>query len=321
VLLHASIPYPHPYNVLTFHYSAGRIEGIPDVSMMAPTQRDVNEMVSARREIVSRLPRRMMIDRSMFESEDEFEQFKNSKTWEPTLVTPPASALLADGIFVTPEVPTGFDFGKHLDEQREHLRYQAGLADFQRGQAQNIRTAAEAMMVRAAVEGRMNKSVRQVVKFVTRLFRSGLDATQWALRDPQASGCDVRDLWGRCIDEDVDVHTWRDEVVTAAPTFRILPFSPLMEDRITRRAHMERLIPVIASTPLMNVFDWQELGRSLQEDYTLRPSVLAQPGVNPAAPPEVVGQPMNPGTPPPASGPLGTLAQVGAAPIEEAPAG
>ena len=49
-----------------------------------------------------------------------------------------------------------FDFNQHLDQSVDSIRWLPGMGDYQQGQVKNIRTAAEANMIRAAIEGRLN---------------------------------------------------------------------------------------------------------------------------------------------------------------------
>ena len=147
IVMEADAPYGNPYDQLTFHPGVGRIRGIPDTSLIAPLQQDVNELVSARKEIVRKLPRRMFYDKGMFPNEEDAHRFLNSKSWEPVPVETDGQALVGDMIYVTPEMPTTFDFNNHLGQASAHIKSIAGMADFQRGEVKNIRTAAEANMI------------------------------------------------------------------------------------------------------------------------------------------------------------------------------
>jgi len=303
LLMVAPLPWGNPYTTLVYNSGIGRMEGVPDATLIAPVQRDINELVSARREMVARLPRRMLVDRRLFRSEEEWERFKNSRAWEPTLLDAPPDGNIAQSIFVSPEMPTTFDFNKHLDSARENIRYIPGTGDFQRGQVSNIRTAAEANMIRASVEGRMNIRVRRTVKAVTHLFNQALECTRWAIANADVSGIDIPALHAQT-QSDVDVFTFRSDLMNAQFKFRLLPFSPLMEDKIARRSALERLLAVMANTPMAPNFDWRELAREVQDSYNMRPSVVTSepppppappPGAMPASVPPVPG--MAPGLP------------------------
>lgn len=297
LLMEAPIPWSNPYTTLVYNNGIGRLEGIPDATLIAPVQRDINELVSARREIVARLPRRMLLDRRLFRSEEEWERFKNARAWEPTLIEPPPDGNLQSGIFVSPEMPTTFDFNKHLDSARENVRYIPGTGDFQRGEVANIRTAAEANMIRASVEGRMNVRVRRTVKAVSHLFDQALSCLRWAVANADVSGIDIARLHAQT-QSDVDVFTFRSDLMDESFKFRLLPFSPLMEDKIARRTALERLIQVMASTPMAENFNWRELAREIQDVYGMRPSVITEKP--PMPPPGPMGGPpgMPPGMPP-----------------------
>lgn len=312
VLMKTKFPYGRSYVHLTFHSGVGRIRGIADVSLIAPIQRDINELVSARREIVSRLPRRMFIDKGLFRSAEEFERFKNSRAWEPTLIEPPPDMSISDRIYTTPEMPTGFDFNRHLEADIEHVKWVPGMGDYQRGEVKNIRTAAEANMVRAAIEGRLNIRVRKVVRAVTSLFNKTLESYRWAVRHEEESGVNLQYIWSQT-QNSIALPDYRREIIEEAPKFRLLPFSPLMEDKIARRESLVNLLNSMSSTPMVEYFDWREIAREIQDLYGMRPSIvsaqppepeqpeqLALPGLEPppgtteALPTEQPGAPMIP---------------------------
>ena len=274
VLMELEIPYGRPYEVLVFHPGIGRIRGISDVTLVAPIQRDINELVSARREVVARLPRRMMIDSKLFRSDDEFERFKNARTWEPTLVQGPPDGTIDQHIFVSPEMPTTFDFNQHLGQSVDSIRWLPGMADYQQGQVRNIRTAAEANMIRSAIEGRLGIRSRKVVRVVTTMFRKALDSFKWALIHKDVSGIDLEKV-SSLVQDDVDAATFENEVLNKSPKFRLLPFSPLMEDKITRRAHLIDLIQYLSSAgPMSEAIDQSELAREIVDSFGFRPSLV-----------------------------------------------
>ena len=275
ILMSAKAPYSRPYEVLVFHPGVGRIDGVSDVDLMAPVQRDINELVSARREIVHRLVRRMIIDRGLFQNEDDFATFKNAKTWEPTLVDVPAMKEIAKHIFVTPEMDTTYAFKDHLHGDMETVRRLAGEADYQRGVQKNIRTAAEFEGIRASIEGRMNTRVARLTKGVTRLFRKGLETLQWAVRNQEASRIDYQGLVF-ATQEDTPAQVLAQDILNQTPRFRLPPFSPLMEDKVVRRKHLADLVKeVFMRLPdEEKVMNWREVLRELVSEYGLRPSLL-----------------------------------------------
>jgi len=273
ILMEAAIPYGRPYEVLVFHNGVGRIGGISDVSLIAELQRDINELVSARREIVSRLPRRMLVDSSLFRSDDEFSRWKNSRTWEPQLIQKPMDGKIADRIFVTPPMDTTFDFNKCLEEEVDGVRRIVGEADYQRGQVNNIRTAAEANALRGAVEGRINIRMKKLVRVVKAMFERGLDVTRWAVANPEESGIDLDKLTQQT-QSDVSGDVLRKDFLEGAVSFRLLPFSPLMEDKNARRESLAMLLPPLLGGPMAEEFDLHELGREIVELFGWRPSIV-----------------------------------------------
>lgn len=283
ILMESEIPYGRPYEVLVFHPGIGRIRGISDVTLVAPIQRDINELVSARREVVARLPRRMLIDTKLFRSDDEFERFKNAKTWEPTLVQGPPDGTIDQHIFVSPEMPTTFDFNQHLAQSVDSIRWLPGMGDYQQGQVKNIRTAAEANMIRSAVEGRLAIRSRKVVRVVTTMFRKALDSLKWAIVHDDVSGINF-DRISSLVQDDVDPDVFRDEIVEKATRFRLLPFSPLMEDKVARRSHLVDLLqPLSSGGPMSEAIDQSELAREIVDSFGFRPSLVKKDAPEQAA--------------------------------------
>ena len=287
VLMEADAPYGRPYEVLVFHEGVGRIRGISDVSLIASTQRDINELVSARREIVGRLPRRMLVDKGLFRSEEEWERFKTSRSWEQTLVEAPPDLTIDQRIYVTPEMPTTFDFNQHLVADIEHVRWVPGMGDYQHGQVKNIRTAAEANMVRSSIEGRLNIRARRLVRIVTNLFNKMLETYRWAIRNPESSGVDVQYVWSET-QADVGLETYVREILKDSPKFNLLPFSPLMEDKIARRENFNMLLQAMSGTPMADHFDWKEVAREIQDLYGFRPSIIVKEQPEPQPSPEEI---------------------------------
>lgn len=272
VLFTSEIPHGNPFGILTFHDGVGRLDGISDVSLIAEQQRIINELVSARSDIVRRLARRVIVDKGLFKSQSEWESFKNAKATEPVLVSPPASKTIHESIFVSPEVPTTFDFNTHLNQQTESVRWLSGLADFNRGQAKNIRTAAEANMIRAATEGRLTIRVQKVTQVITEMYQHALASWRWALKNPKASGIDMEKITYNT-QADIEPDVLKREVLELSPKFRVLPFSPLMEDKIARRNNLMQLIQALINSPMAPYMDMEELAREITENFQIRPSV------------------------------------------------
>tara|TARA_R100001510_G_scaffold57433_1_gene65467 strand:+ start:2616 stop:4331 length:1716 start_codon:yes stop_codon:yes gene_type:complete len=273
ILMSTELPYGNPYDQLVFHDGVGRLRGIPDVTLLAPLQQDINELVSARREIVRRLPKRMFYDKAMFPNEEDASRFMNSQTWEPVPVETDGQNLVGDMVYVTPDMPTTFDFNRHLDQATINIKNIAGMADYQRGQVKNIRTAAEANMVQASVQGRMQVRTRVLTKFVKRGFDKALSVLQWAISNRETSGVDM-DMIARVTQLDVDGSVISREIVENSPQFRILPFSPLMEDKIVRREQLVALLGQLAATPSNDEVNWREITKELIEMFSVRPSIL-----------------------------------------------
>jgi hypothetical protein len=276
ILYFGDMPYGRPYDLLVFHDAIGRIRGLSDVSLLASNQRDINAMVSARREMVFRLQQRVLLDRSLFRDESEFERMKNAKPWEWQLCDFPNDGPIQNKVFVSPGVNASFDFDKHLGQTTDSIRWTTGLADYQRGEVVNIRTAAEATMVRASVEGRMHIRVTKVKRAVSSVFRRALEVWRWAIENEDESGINMEEI-AFLTQADTDAETLTDDVLSASPRFRLLPFSPLMEDKYTRRQQLTELMQMIGASPLMQAFNLFELARETQELYGLRPSVVQEP--------------------------------------------
>lgn len=306
VLMRVPIPWGNPYDQLIFSPALGQPAGISTVDIMASGQRDVNELVSARRQIVELLAPKIGVNTNWFPDDDAYNNFLKATVTTPFRFKPPAmGANAGDPFVVSPAPQTTFDFNKHLQEQAEHGRYAVGISAMDRSQVVNIRTAAEADAVRGMGEGRANVRARKTIKVVRRMFDTGLACMRWAVRNQEASRIDIRRLHALCV-ADVDVYTWVRELAYASVRFRVLPFSPLMEDRNTRRRGFETLLPMIEGTALAGEFDTRELAREIQESHGWRPSVLkAAAGGTPVAAPNA---PPPPTAPAPAPDPMAAAA-------------
>ncbi len=274
VLMDVPLPWGRTYDVLVFHDAVGRVRGVSDVELMASNQRDINTLLSARREMVMRLPKRMLIDRDIFDGPEEAEQFKNSKAWEPTLVKFPNGASPAEKIFVTPEMGTVFDFNKHLADLIDGARNVIGEADYQSGRVANIRTGTEASMVQAATQGRLNIRMRKLVRVVSDIFQRMLTTWKWAAQNPQSSGLNMEALTAQT-QGDATVDTLTADLLEHTPKFKLLPFSPMMEDKFARRQQLVNLLTALSANPsLAGAFNMRELARELVDGFQLRPSML-----------------------------------------------
>lgn len=129
-------------------------------------------------------------------------------------------------------------------------------------------------MIRSAVEGRLAIRSRKVVRVVTTMFRKALDSFKWALVHKEVSGIDLERV-SSLVQDDVDAATFEDEVLNKSPKFRLLPFSPLMEDKITRRSHLIDLIQYLSSAgPMSEAIDQSELAREIVDSFGFRPSLV-----------------------------------------------
>jgi hypothetical protein len=273
-LMAAPIPYGNPYRQLVFHPAIGRPMGVSDVSQIAPLQRDINELVSARREMVARQVRRLLVSRALFRDDGDFTRFKNSRAWEATLIDKPAGGAIGDHVFVTPDMGTTADFREHLGGDVEHVRYSVGLADFQRGQARNIRTAAEVEVLTGAVENRLASRQEKIKNLLADAFKVAEMSLAWAAYNPSASKIDIVDLFDTSQAADASVDDFAGSLRSVGRGFRMLPFSPLMEDRATRRAHVKELMRDMAATPAAAALDWYNLAAEATELHGLQPNSL-----------------------------------------------
>lgn len=299
VLMETTIPYGRPYQVLSFNPGLGRIRGISDVSLIANIQRDINELASSRREMVQRLVRRMLIDRALFASEDEWQNFVRSRSWEPTRVTVASGRRIEEFLSVTPEVSTTMDFNAQFEGNQEHIRHVSGLGDYQRGQRQHFRTAEEAGMVAGATEGRLATKQTKVMKVVSEMFACGLEAWKWAAASPEVSHFDAA-LLVQDLGLNVDPIEYTRQILSARNDFNLLPFSPLMEDRNTRKRTLLEIIERLSKTPALDFIDWKGLAREVFELFDLTPSLVME---QPAAPPPGA-PPMDPSMTPAAGAPI-----------------
>ncbi len=285
VLSRAPMPYSRPYELLVFHPGLARLRGVSTVSHLAPVQRDINELTAARREIVARLPRRMLMDRAMFQNEQDFERFKNSKTWDPALFDG-ADMDIAKRVFVTPEMNTTFDFNQHRNDDIEHVRFLAGNGDA-RGVVRNIRTAAEVEDLSMTNDARTMVKVRLVTSLVTSLFERAQECFRWAIQNPDVSGIDLAAIVNATI-ADYAPEAFANEVLKESVTFRVLPFSPGMEDKNVRRKNLLDLLDRLARFPdSSSEIAWRETTRECFELFGLPPECLLPPRPPPEpAPPE-----------------------------------
>ena len=304
VLLAAPIAFGNPYSVLQFNPAIGRMEGVPEVDYLAGTQTDINEIVSARLDYARTCVPKLVADNRMFKDAAAFEKFRKARANEITTVDKPSDMQsIEEGFALTPTPTTTPDLRQHLSEAVESIRYRAGVGSMDRGVPENIRTAAEADAIRARTDSRLRVKSGLVVKTVANCFKTGLRALQWATTNAKDLGWQPEALYSATV-EGIPFEQWRSEVLSPAAThdFRILPFSPLMEDPITRRKYLMDLIDKIGGADIALNFDQRELAREIQEGFQLRRSLVrAEPPPPPGAPALPGGAPGSaPGGPAPA---------------------
>lgn len=277
-----------PYTRLVFRDDAIEQAGPSDVSLASSTQRDINELVSARREVVSRLPRRMLVDPGLFQDDKDFERFKNARTWEPTAAIPPAGGF-EGRVWVTPPMDTTYDFNQQLKQDVEEIRWVSGVSEHDRGRSVNIRTAEEAKMVQGGEEGRMKIRSSRLESAIRDAFAVARDILRWAMANPEASKIDIQGLWNET-QLDVPLAQFVDEVANAATSFKLLPFNAIMDNPVERRETLVKLAPTLLSPEVIPHINVGEFVQELVEALGFRPSIAKD------APPEPAPAP--PGMPP-----------------------
>lgn len=286
VLMVAEASYGNPYRQLLFTPPIGQPTQPSIVDLLAPGQLDINILLSARREWVDTLAPRTGMNADFFPDDDARNSYTNSSPTKPFIFRKPPNANVGEMFYRDVPAQTTPDFNRHIADTVTAGRYAVGLSAMNRGVSENIRTAEEASAIRANTDGRQAVKMRRVVRVVRGMFENGLAALQWAVRNQEHSRIDLRRLHEECI-ADVDLGTWARELAHATTKFRVLPFSPAMEDRYARRDSLSMLLPQLPPQVLAQ-FDEVELAREVQELYGMRPSVLR--GNRPAAaPPGIPG--------------------------------
>ena len=275
VFMAIPIQWGNPYIMFNFSPAIGTIEGIPDIDHLAPIQTDINELVNAQREVIRRLPGRVLVDSDLFPSDTEWGRFQNSKLWEWQRVKKPQGyANLTECITKIAPVDTSFDFNKKLAEDTEHARYLSGVSGAMRGMPENIRTAEEVSLVRGKMEARMLARSNRVVGAVTRLFETTLRCLQWAANHHGELGWNPEDLYSATIfPDDPPYDVWFAELTTdpTVHAFRVLPFSPLMEDPNVVRKWMNETFPMLMQNQkIAEVVDAREAMHDIVERQGIR---------------------------------------------------
>ena len=121
----------------------------------------------------------------------------------------------------------------------------------------------------------MQVRTRLLIKFIKRGFDKGSDIMRWAIENEEASGVSMEKLT-MVTQVDVLPDVLRRDFINNMPKFRVLPFSPLMEDRVVRREQLVQLLGSFASTPSGDEVDWREIAKELVELFNIRPSIMKE---------------------------------------------
>ena len=119
----------------------------------------------------------------------------------------------------------------------------------------------------------MQVRTRVMTKFVKRGFDKAMGILRWAIQNSEASGIDL-EMITRMTQLDVAPDVIAREIVESSPQFRVLPFSPLMEDKIVRREQLVALLGQFAATPSNDEVNWREITKELIDMFSVRPSIL-----------------------------------------------
>ena len=130
-------------------------------------------------------------------------------------------------------------------------------------------------MIQMSIQGRMQVRTRLLIKFIKRGFDKSADIMRWAISNPTASQIDMEQLT-RYTQLDVEPDVLRRDFLKLLPKFRVLPFSPLMEDKVVRRDQLVALLGSLAGTPSGEEVDWREITKELVEMFNIRPSIMKQ---------------------------------------------
>ena len=150
-------------------------------------------------------------------------------------------------------------------------------------------------MIQSSVQGRLNVRLRILTKYVRRGFDKAAAVLRWAAENPEASGIDL-DYMAMATQADVGASVLYYDLTQHMPKFRVLPFSPLMEDKFVRREQLVGLLGQLASSPSAEEINWREITRELIDLFGVRPSIIkgeAEAAAEPQpAPPAAMPFPM-----------------------------
>lgn len=255
-----------PYIHLLFTQDPPQLTTVADVSHAANTQRTINRMVAARDECVDRLVPKTIVDDGIFLDAKAKEDFLAAKMTETSSVSPKSGdpRPISHYFHVIPAAQLPNDFNRHLAESVEHIRNTLSVAEYQRGQVANIRTAQEAAMLQDATTARAKEQATTLKGAVRSVYTLMRDYLRWAVIHTNESGLDVAKLLRKTVAEPLDPATFQAEIEDEALSLVVMPFSPLMSDSITAGTKLELLIPAMASVPpLAMAVDWYGLAEEI----------------------------------------------------------
>lgn len=276
ILATFAAPVRLPYVQLVFHKIPRKLAGVSDVSLIRDNQRAINNLVTTREEMVGRLVRKLAYDPDVFLNETEEKKFLQARAWQPSRLKtsdiPPERRF-----FVSPEMPTTFDFNQHLRAMTESARYTSGIDGWQRGKAQNIRTASEAQMLAGAETARGDARVMLVDEVLREVFEAVRQYLKWAIQQPDASKLDVGLLYALTQRSANAERTaaFGEELLRDRRTINILPFSTAGKQ--AKRQNLTSLLQAFFSTPLAAEVSTERMAKALVDLFDLPPSILATP--------------------------------------------
>ncbi|MFA6133972.1 MAG: hypothetical protein WC869_08170 [Phycisphaerae bacterium] len=257
ILMRTPMITQRPYTQLILTPALGRLEGLPLVVLVAPTQRDINSLVSARRAWVDQVGvQRVWARESIFKDAAEKQRALDNPL---AFVTGSMERALGQDVFVFPQLTTSPDFNKALVDEVEHIRHLSGGEGWRN--VQNVRTAAEVGTMVAHEEGRMARASLRVAQAAIGMFEGNRDIWQWALKNGTAAGCNAAAVWQDC-DTETDFWPWAREQMEARIDIGVEPFSPVMMNAMVRRAAIDGICSKAAAHPEYAAqVNWREVYR------------------------------------------------------------
>ena len=238
-----------PYVQLVFHKIPRKLAGVADVSLIRDNQRAINNLVTTREEMVSRLMVKLVYDPDAFLNDTEEKKFLQGRSWQPARAKS-SDVPLDRKFFTSPKMDTSFDFNTHQRSMTESIRYTSGIDGWQRGKAQNIRTASEAQMLAGAESARGDARVMLVDEVLREVFECVRQYLKWAVKQPEASKLDVGLLYTLTQrgEEAGRVAQLAEELLRDRRTINILPFSTAGKQN--KRQNLLSLVQLFFGTPM-----------------------------------------------------------------------